>query len=88
MAETTTTTQVPAVPEPYSSAVKLYDLAAGMVSGDLRDALTAALAQLHAYASLRAAINSVIVDADAGELRTPVDIVRELRAALDAGREG
>ncbi len=68
--------------------MRLYELAADMVSGELRAALTAAQAQLNAYANLRSAVSHVIIDADAGELRTPVDIVRELRRALDAGREG
>ncbi len=88
MAETTTTIDIPAVPEPYATAVRLDDLASEMMAGELRDALMAALEQLHAYAALRAATQHVIIDADAGELRTPADIVRELRRALDAGREG
>ncbi len=86
MAESNTTTGIPAVPEPYATAVRLHDLSAEMLAGELRDALRAAQDQLTAYANLRSAVSHVIIDTDGGELRTPVDIVRELRRALDAGR--
>ncbi len=86
MAESNATTGVPAIPEPHATSVRLYDLAAEMMAGELRDALTAAQGQLTAYANLRSAVSHVITDADAGELRTPADIVSELRRALDAGR--
>jgi hypothetical protein len=88
MADNDGTTEIPAIPEPHATSVRLYDLAADMVSGELRDALRAAQDQLHAYANLRSAVQHVIIDADAGELRTPTDIVRELRRALDAQRTG
>jgi hypothetical protein len=76
-------TGIPAIPEPQRTSVRLDDLVA-----DLRDTLTAAQDQLTAYAALRSAVQGIIIDAEAGALRTPVDIVRELRRALDAGREG
>jgi hypothetical protein len=88
MAESNATTEIPPIPEPHATSVRLYDLVAPMMAGDLRDALRSALDQLHAYASLRSAVQHVIIDAEAGELRTPVDIIRELRRALDAERTG
>jgi hypothetical protein len=88
MAENEITTGIPAIPEPHATSVRLYDLAAPMMAGDLRDALRAAQDQLHAYAALRSAVQHVIFDSEGGALRTPVDIVRELRRALDATREG
>jgi hypothetical protein len=88
MADTESNTEIPELPEPYVTSVKLYELATPMLAGDLRDALQAAQAQLHAYANLRSAVQHVVIDAEAGELRTPVDLVRELRAALDATRTG
>jgi hypothetical protein len=86
MAESNATTEIPAIPEPLATSVRLYDLAAEMMAGELRDALMAAQDQLTAYAALRSAVQHVIIDADAGELRTPTDIVRELRRALDVER--
>ncbi len=68
--------------------MRLYDLASDMMAGELRDALVAAQGQLTTYATLRSAVSHVIIDADAGELRTPPDVVRELRRALDAQRTG
>ena len=88
MADNNDSTGIPAVPEPHATSVRLHDLAADMMAGELRDALMAAQDQLTAYANLRSAVSHVIVDADAGELRTPADIVRELRRALDAERTG
>lgn len=51
-----------------------------MMAGELRDALRSALDQLTAYANLRSAVQHIIIDAEAGELRTPV------RRALDVER--
>ncbi len=74
-------TGIPAIPEPQRTSVKLDELVA-----DLRDTLTAAQDQLTAYAALRSAVQHVIIETDAGDLRTPADIVRELRRALDVER--
>jgi hypothetical protein len=74
-------TGIPAIPEPQRTSVKLDGLVA-----DLRDTLTAAQEQLTAYAALRSAVQGIIIDTEAGALRTPVDIIRELRRALDAER--
>jgi hypothetical protein len=76
-------TGIPSIPEPQRTSVRLDELAA-----DLRDVLQDAQDQLTAYATLRSAVSHVITDADAGELRTVVDVIRELRRALDVTREG
>jgi hypothetical protein len=88
MAESNDNMGIPAIPEPHATSVRLYELSNEMASGELRDALRAAQDQLAAYATLRSNVSHVIIDAEAGELKTPVDLIRQLRNALDAGREG
>jgi hypothetical protein len=86
MAENEINTGIPAIPEPLATSVRLYDLAADMMAGELRTALQDAQDQLHSYSRLRSAVSHVIIGAEAGALRTPVDIIRELRRALDVER--
>jgi hypothetical protein len=42
MADSNVNTEIPAIPEPHTTSVKLYELAADMMAGELRDALMAA----------------------------------------------
>ncbi len=86
MAVSEINTEIPAIPEPYATSGQLFDLGLNLPAGNVRDAIDAARGQLDAYASLRRAVSSVIIEAEAGALRTPVDIVRELRRALEAAR--